>query len=261
MRGMSWPLRPSRRKVADLQQMPHSTMRTKARFVGLRAISCRAIDCRAIDCRAIDCRAIDCRAIGILAAFDPAGCRRAVEPPELAYARDLLAVGRMPQPEVPNLVQPLRQDVLEELTHEFVPRHAAGPPLVQSPVLVPDRDRPIVKVDDAGVGDGDAKDVAGEVIQDALLTLAPRRALGDPGFGPGGVGDRQIRAALLERGTQLPTNEFGESLHWNQERLPRRMPILAIVGDAAAGDEAVHVRVVVKLLGPGVQDGEDADGA
>ena len=82
-------MRPSRRKVADLQQMPHSTMRTKAKFVGLWTISCRAISCRAI---------------GILAAFDPAGCRRAVEQQELAYARDLLAVGRMPQPEVSNLV-------------------------------------------------------------------------------------------------------------------------------------------------------------
>src|SRR3954462_8527964 len=85
---------------------------TKARFVGLRAISCRATDCRTIS---------------ILAAFEPAGCRRAVEQQELAYARDLLAVGRMPQPEVSNLVQLLRQDVREEPTQEFVPRHVAGP--------------------------------------------------------------------------------------------------------------------------------------
>jgi hypothetical protein len=54
----------------------------------------------------------------------------AVEQQELAHARGLLAPGWMPQSEVSNLVQPLRQDVLEEPAHEFVARHAAGPPLV-----------------------------------------------------------------------------------------------------------------------------------
>ena len=63
-------------------------------------------------------------------------------------------------------------------------------------------------------------------------------------------------AQQIERGAQLSANEFGESLHGGQERLPRRMPRRAVVSDAAAGDKAVHVRVVVQLLGPGVQDGE-----
>ena len=35
---------------------------------------------------------------------------------------------------------------------------------------------------------------------------------------------------------------------------------LAIVGDAAAGDQAVDMGVIDELLGPGMQDGEHADG-
>ena len=83
-----------------------------------------------------------------------------------------------------------------------------------------------------GVGDGNAKDVAGrEVIQDASLALAPRRALGHPRFGPDDLGDPQIWAALLERGPELPAHEFGEGLHREKEPLRRRMPLLSVVGD------------------------------
>src|SRR5256885_15195236 len=100
-------------------------------------------------------------------------------------------------------------------------------------MLMADRDRPIVETNDAGVGDGNAKDIAGEVVEYASLALAPRRALGDPGFGPGGLGDRQIGTTLLERGPELAAHEFGEGLHRDKERLPRRMPMLSVVGDAA----------------------------
>jgi len=39
------------------------------------------------------------------------------------------------------------------------------------------------------------------------------------------------------------------------------MPGGAVVGQSAPGDEAVNVRVEDEPLRPGVQDGEDADGA
>jgi hypothetical protein len=40
-------------------------------------------------------------------------------------------------------------------------------------VLVADRHGVVVEADDAGVGDGDTEDVAGEVVEDGLLALAP----------------------------------------------------------------------------------------
>jgi len=39
----------------------------------------------------------------------------------------------------------------------------------------------------------------------------------------------------------------------------RRTPLLAVVGHATTGHQAVDVRVVEELLRPGVQNGEDAD--
>ena len=145
---MSWRLRPFWREAADLQQMPCSATGT--------------------DTRSLRVRVVGRRAIGIFKAFSLLDRGRAVEQQELAHARGLLAPGWMPQSEVSNLVQPLRQDVLEEPAHEFLPRHAAGPPLVRSALLVADRHRPLVKTDDAGVGNGDAKDVASKVLQHAF---------------------------------------------------------------------------------------------
>ena len=39
------------------------------------------------------------------------------------------------------------------------------------------------------------------------------------------------------------------------------LPLGAIIGDTAAGDQAVDMRVVDQLLGPGVQHSQNADGA
>ena len=39
------------------------------------------------------------------------------------------------------------------------------------------------------------------------------------------------------------------------------MPRLAVLGDAAAADQAMNMRVQVQLLGPGMQHGEHRDGA
>ena len=76
--------------------------------------------------RSLRARVSGRRAIGIFKEFSRLDCGRTVQQQELAHAGGLLTPGRMPQPEVSNLVQPLRQDVLEEPAHEFVAWHAAG---------------------------------------------------------------------------------------------------------------------------------------
>ena len=111
------------------------------------------------------------------------------------------------------------------------------------------------------VGDGDAEDVAGEIVEHGLLSLAPGGAMDDPGLRPGGLGQDQVGPALLRtrpgacrapawrgpwpgRGSSCGPDASG-----------------AVLGHAAAGDQAVDVRVEEELLGPGVQHGEHADGA
>ena len=74
-------------------------------------------------------------------------------------------------------------------------------------------------------------------------------------------GSDQVGAALGQRGPELAAHQLGQRRVRNQEAVARRMPVPAVVGHAAAGDQAVDVGMVDELLRPGVQHGEHADGA
>ena len=75
----------------------------------------------------------------------------------------------MPQAEIANLVEAARQHVLKEAAHEFVAAEAAGSRPASRAFLVLDGDRFVVETDDAGIGESDTKDVAGEVLEHGLL--------------------------------------------------------------------------------------------
>ena len=66
----------------------------------------------------------------------------------------------------------LRQDVHQESPEELDAGQSAQLPLIRVPLLVFERHMSIVHGDDPGVGDGDAKGVASQVIHDGLLGLA-----------------------------------------------------------------------------------------
>src|SRR5262249_58567447 len=95
----------------------------------------------------------------------------------------------MPQTEVANLVQAFWQHVLQEPAHELVPRQARVNPAAGGPLLVADSDASVVEVVDAVVGDGNAVDVARDILEHGFGTVAPGRAMHDPGLPPGGLGD------------------------------------------------------------------------
>ncbi len=92
----------------------------------------------------------------------------------------VVALSGMPQTEVADLVEAARQHVLEEAAHELVAAEAAGSPAAGLAVLVLDGDRFVVEADDAGVGESDAKDVAGEVVEHGLFAVAPGGDVEDP---------------------------------------------------------------------------------
>ena len=69
------------------------------------------------------------------------------------------------------------------------------------------------------------------------------------------------RTQLVERVSEAVADQFAEGLVRKQEILLGRMPAATGVGKAAAGDQTVNMWVQVELLGPGVQHGQDADGA
>jgi hypothetical protein len=90
----------------------------------------------------------------------------------LPHPRAVLALRGMPQAEVAHLVEAARLHMLEEAAHKFM---AAG-----LAFLIPEGDRSIIETDNAGIGEGDAKDIAGEVFEHRLFALTPGYNVEDP---------------------------------------------------------------------------------
>ena len=122
-------------------------------------------------------------------------------------------------------------------------------------MFVADGDGALVERDDAGIGDGDAEDVSGEIVENGVLADSPGFDVNDPVGGPGGIGDKEIGTSFCEQGLEFAAHELGQRLIRKEKILARRVPIAAVIGDAAAGHQTVDMRVVQELLRPGVQDG------
>ena len=101
------------------------------------------------------------------------GSGRSVELQHVANPRGVVASGGMPQAEVADLVEAAWKHMLEEAAHELSAVELTDPPAVGLTVLVTKADGVVVETDDAGVGEGDAKDVAREVVEHGLLAGAP----------------------------------------------------------------------------------------
>jgi len=70
----------------------------------------------------------------------------------------------------------------------------------------------VVETDDAGVGESDAKDVAGEVAEHRLFAGAPGSDVDHPWDAPDRVWDDEVVAALLEQRAELAADQSAERL-------------------------------------------------
>src|SRR5271170_3036089 len=150
--------------------------------------------------------------------------------------------------------------MLQEAAHELVAAQAGGPPLHRPTIFVADGDAFVVEIDNAVVGDGDTEHVAGEIADHGLIAFAPGSTVHDPGLGPCSFRQDQIRTALCKRGPELTAYKVGQGPDRDQVSVARGMPMVAIVGDTAAGHQTMDMGMVIELLCPGMQDGEHADG-
>ena len=88
------------------------------------------------------------------------------------------------------------------------------------------------------------EDVSCEIAQHGLVTLPPMVDVDDPGLGPGGSGDNQVWAFVGEHGFEFAAQQLGQGHVRDEKSFACRMPVAAVIGDSAAGDEAMNVRVV-----------------
>src|SRR5215475_1581496 len=182
----------------------------------------------------------------------PGGLRQQENIPEVAQR---LARG-MPLAVIADLVEAGRQDVLEEAPDELVAGDGLLALAVGGAVLVAVGYSGVVDGQDAVVGDGDAEGVAGEIVECGLLSLAPWRDVNDPGDLPDMGRQAGAWAEPGEGVAEAGGGKGGECRLWEQKRLAGGMPDGAVIGQSAAGDEAVNVRVEDEPLRPGMQHGE-----
>ena len=169
--------------------------------------------------------------------------------------------GVMPEAEVADFMEPPGQDVLQESAHELLAGESAGPPAPLLAVLVAEADGLSVHGQDAAVGDGDTEGVAGQVVEDGPFAVSPHDAVDHPLLPPCRLWPDDVWTGGFESGHGLAPDEAGQCLGRDQEPLFGWMPDGTAVGDAASGDQTVDMGMEDELLGPGVQDHEDADRA
>src|ERR1700761_6559497 len=149
----------------------------------------------------------------------------------------------MPQAVIADLVEAGRQDVLEKAPDELVAGHGFLALAVASAVLVAIGHGRVVDSQDAVVGNGDAEDVAGEIVECGLLSFAPWRNVNDPEDLPDMGWQVGVRAEPGEGIAEAGAGKGGERRFRDQERFAGGMPGGAVVGQSAAGNQAVNVRV------------------
>ena len=179
---------------------------------------------------------------------------------------------------VPDAVKAVGQDVEEKAADELVrgKLHDAAAPAAAI-ILVGECHFIFVDGDEPRIGDRGAMRVAGEIGKHSLGAAEGRLGVDDEGALPqrshalgerGSLGERgqvaeEAELAASEGRRQAVEEQPSEGLRQGpdgeQEIGFASDPSLAVEGDAAAGDEAMDMRVMGQRLPPGVQDGDESD--
>ena len=170
------------------------------------------------------------------------------------------------------------QDMQEKAAQELVraePHDAVR--AASAIVLVAERHLGVGDVDQPGIADGGPMGVAGEIGQHALRSAEGRFGVDDEralakraqAFGEsGGFGERRKIAEEAEfaaaKAASRPSRNSRRKAFDRARTESRKLGLqpthrCAVERDAAAGNEAMDMRVVGQRLPPGVQDGDQAD--
>jgi len=121
-------------------------------------------------------------------------------------------VVRAQQAVVAHLVGSPGQDVLEKPAEEFLSVQGHGLPALVAGILVPEGHGPLVRGEDSPVGDGDAMDVPGQVLDDPVGTLDGGFAVDDPWGLPERLRETKLRQGLSSQGHEPGPEQDGKGL-------------------------------------------------
>ena len=147
------------------------------------------------------------------------------------------------------------EEALEKVhAGECPPTEMSGPI-----VSIAEGDLPVLDPCQRTVGDGDAKDVAAQVVED-LLAAPGVLAVHDPGRRPNRWGNLVEQAGALEGGADRRPEDLRQGADRDEIAPVRRGdPRGAIGGEPPGGDEQMDVRMVPEIAGPRMQDRQTAE--
>ena len=102
----------------------------------------------------------------------------------------MVPVGRTPEAVVTHLVDPAREDMLEETPKEFVGVESHGSRFRRAGIPVSKGHSAVFDRENTAVGDGDTMDVAAKILQDFLRALDGRFTVNHPVLLPQGQRQR-----------------------------------------------------------------------
>lgn len=194
------------------------------------------------------------------------GCWRGMEQ-FTGLSQAIVADGVGEKAVVSNAVESLWQDVDEETADELagIEGHSFVAVSLFGPVIFPlEGDAVIILGDQAGVGDGDAMGISGEVSQHHLGPVEGSFGIEVPlefakGLDELGEVNRVSKVLMLAEELQLTilmgagelfeeqaAEQSGQDTHGEEESRPAGDPALAVEGESTTGDDAVDMGVMGK---------------
>ena len=149
------------------------------------------------------------------------------------------------------------QDMLEEAGEEDQRRQRESFEMACFAVPELETDAAVFEAEEAAVGEGDAVEVRGEVLENRLA-LTGGAAIDHPIVFPDAGGSQRKEVGLFQGVTELGAEDGGESLGGQEEVFFGKAPA-TLWGEATARDEAVNMRMVAQIPSPGVEHGHHAN--
>ena len=161
--------------------------------------------------------------------------------------------------EVAHLHEARGWHVLKETAEKLFAGKCHVPDLLGAVIAIVKLDLAGVDGVDPAVGDGDAEDIAAQIVQD-LATRAGMFRVNDPAFFPNGHGDAAKQVGFFQSGAKFCTKQDGQGTDRNQKGGVLGFDPPGAVGRYAASSHQ-HMNMRMKKHGPrpGVQHSQSTD--